>query len=68
MRLLAWGVTEADQERAIHRAGQSPSRNRWDFEIERASGTTCPLNLDDPKALASERGYHWAYIVLKADR
>lgn len=70
VRLLVWGPTTADQERAIHRASQGQSRNAWTFvEIERLTGTQCPINTrdPDPKSIAADAGYGWAYIIYPAD-
>jgi hypothetical protein len=64
VRVRAWGVTGADVEHALHRAGQAPSRNAWEFEqIERATEVKCSLDLNDPGVLAADQGYHWAYVV-----
>ncbi|HEV2347385.1 MAG TPA: hypothetical protein VGS97_25040 [Actinocrinis sp.] len=69
VRLLVWGVTEADQNRAVSKAGQAPSRGLWDFvQTDRVSGPTCPLDLKDGKSLAADQGYHWAYVAYRADR
>lgn len=66
VRAKLWGETEADQERALDCARRSPWRNGWDFvEVERRDGSTCPLDLKDPKALAAEQGYGWAYVVYR---
>ena len=63
VQLLAWGVTEADQEHAVRRAGQGQPRNAWDFvETGRVTGTTCPLDLND-KTIATGCDYHWAHAV-----
>lgn len=67
VRLLVWGATDADQERAVHRAGQGPSRNAWEFvETERVAGRVCPFNLRDGKSIAADEGSGWAYIVYPA--
>lgn len=62
-----WGETEADQGQALDHAQRAPSRNTWDFvEVDRRTGGTCPLNLKDPRALAADQGYGWAYVVYRA--
>jgi hypothetical protein len=63
VRLLAWGVTDADVEHAIHRAEIGPGRAEWAFAVERLREIPCRLDLSDPKALAAEAGYHWAYVA-----
>jgi hypothetical protein len=69
VRLQVWGLTSADQEHAVHRAGQGWGRNDWDFvATERLCGPTCPLDLKDGKAIAADTGYGWAYIVYPAGR
>ncbi|MBS2966648.1 hypothetical protein KGA66_26665 [Actinocrinis puniceicyclus] len=68
--LHVWGVTVADQEHAIYRAGQSESRNSWDFiETKRLTGTTCPIDTrtPGPGSIALDSGYHWAYAIYLAD-
>lgn len=66
VRLTVWGVTAADQARAIDRARHAP-RRAWEFvETERISGGTCPLDLTAPDALAAEQGYDWAYVARHA--
>ena len=70
MRVLAWGVTQADIEHALYKAEQGPSRNAWEFaETERLTGTPCPIDVRDPgpTALAADAGYHWAYLVCRAE-
>jgi hypothetical protein len=70
VRLVVWGVTVADQEHAIYRAGQGESRNLWDFiETTRLTGTTCPIDTRNPGpgSIALDSGYHWAYAVYLAD-
>jgi hypothetical protein len=34
-----------------------------EVQIERLSGTQCPLNLNDPKAVADGQSNTWAYVV-----
>ena len=66
MRVLAWGVTQADIEHALDKASQGPSRNAWDFaEVERLTGIPCPIDVrnPDPTTIATDAGYHWAYAV-----
>lgn len=69
VRALLWGKTDADLWRALDRAQRSPSRTAWEFVAEQQqalTSPTCPLNLHDPKALAAEQGYGWAYLILHA--
>jgi hypothetical protein len=67
VRLVVWGVTEADQERAICHAGQGESRNAWEFvKTERLTGKVCPLNLNDGRSVATGAGHSWAYAVYRA--
>jgi hypothetical protein len=67
VRLLVWGLTEADQEGAVDRAGQGWSRKAWEFvETERLASDVCPLNLKDAKSIAADAGKGWAYIVYPA--
>ena len=66
VRVLAWGATQADIEHALYKASQGPSRNAWDFaEVERLIGIPCPIDVrdPDPKTIATDAGYHWAYAV-----
>jgi hypothetical protein len=66
--LAVWGVTAADQTRAIDRAIGAPSRRAWEFvETERVSGGNCPLDLNAPDALAAEAGHHWAYVARRVE-
>ena len=68
--LHVWGVTVADQEHAIYRAGQGESRNSWDFiETKRLTGKLCPIDTrtPGPGSIALDSGYHWAYVVNLAD-
>lgn len=71
VRLLAWGLTEADVETAIDRATIGPGRVEWQFaEVDCTTAARCPLNLDDPKTIAAGQdasGTHaWAYAVYRA--
>jgi hypothetical protein len=66
VHVLAWGVTQADIEHALYKAGQGPSRNAWEFaEVERLTGIPCPIDVRDPAptTIATDAGYHWAYAV-----
>jgi len=70
VRALLWGRTDADLWRALSHAQGAPSRGAWEFVTEQQqtlTSPTCPLNLEDPRALAAEQGYGWAYVVLRAD-
>lgn len=69
VRLVAWGASESDVERAINEAGSGWSRKSWEItSIERLTGVPCPLPQYDPKSLASGAGYDWAYAAFRADR
>jgi hypothetical protein len=62
-------VTKADQEHAVYKASQGASRTGWEFvATERHDGTRCPFDTrdPDPKSIAAESGYHWAYAVYPA--
>jgi hypothetical protein len=64
VRAQLWGVTEADIDYALRKAKAGEFRRTWEFAtIERLSGIPCPLDMHDPKAIAAEQGYHWAYVV-----
>jgi hypothetical protein len=70
VRVLAWGVTQADIEHALYKAEVQPSRNAWEFaEAERLTGMPCPIDVRDPgpTALAADAGYHWAYLVRRVE-
>lgn len=70
VRALLWGRTDADLWCALHHAQAAPSRNSWEFVAEQQetlTTPTCPLDLQDPRALATGRDYGWAYVVLRAD-
>jgi hypothetical protein len=70
VRVLAWGVTQADIEHALYKAEVQPSRNAWEFaEPERLTGMPCPIDVRDPgpAALAADAGYHWAYLVRRVE-
>lgn len=63
----AWGMTGADVENALYKAESAPSRARWRFDdVVRLGGATCPIDVWDPAALATDEGYHWAYAVYPA--
>lgn len=66
VRAEVWGATDADVERAVDNAKTPPSRRAWDFtRIERLQGAKCPIDARnaDPRSLAAEAGYGWAYAV-----
>lgn len=68
VRVLLWGVTDRDVDFALDHATRAPGRRAWQFVVEqRHTSATCPLDLEDRKALAAEQGYGWAYVVLLAD-
>lgn len=67
--LRVWGLTEADQDRAVREAGQGWGARNWEFvEIERLTGVPCPLPRYDPKALYADAGFGWAYVAYRANR
>lgn len=67
VRVLLWGRTDQDAERALEDAQRSPSRNGWEFVAEeRSVSATCTLDLEQPGALAAGRDYGRAYVVLHA--
>ncbi len=69
VRLRAWGASEADVVRAVRAAGQSPSRNGWEFvDVERLESPTCPLDVraNGGGVIAADAGYGWAYVALLA--
>ena len=62
IRLEAWGETPQDVERAVTEAGIGWGRRTWDFvKIKRHIGCPCPLDTDDPWAIAADRHDSWAY-------
>lgn len=63
VRLRVWGFTAADVLHAIDAAGAGPGRAAWEFDVERLDGAVCPLDVRDPKVLAADAGYHWAYCA-----
>lgn len=64
VHLVVWGLTQAEQDKAIDRASQSHWRKAWEFvETERLSGKVCPINLHDGRSIAADTDYGWAYIV-----
>lgn len=68
VRAMVWGFTDADAEHALYKARQPDSRGRWDFaQVERCVAPTCPVDVTDDSALATEDGYHWAYAVYRAE-
>ena len=65
--LRVWGATLADQDCAVHKAGQGWSRATWDFvEIERLTGGVCPLDVLDPNSIAAGVGRYWTYVAYPA--
>lgn len=70
LRARLWGTTGADVEYALHRATYGPSRAGWNLaDVERLESSACPFDVEDPSAIAGERGERWAYVVhrLRAD-
>lgn len=70
VRLVVWGVTDADIEHAIRKASQAERRNSWEFigEPERHRSTTCTIADDDGPTVGQKAGYHWAYAVYPTER
>lgn len=67
VRLRVWGVTDADAEHAVDKAGLPPSRRGWDFaDVQRVDGARCPIDVNDPKTIAADAGERWAYAVYPA--
>jgi len=69
VRLVVWGVTEADVEHAIRKASQAEQRNTWEIvgEPDRRRGTTCAITGDEGPTIAQKAGYHWAYAIYVAE-
>lgn len=66
--LRVWGLTPADQDCAVHKAGQGWSRAAWNFvEIERLTGGVCPLDVLDPDSIAAGVGCYWTYVAYPAE-
>ncbi len=64
VRARVWGVSAKDIYDALRRAGEGSSRAAWRFdEVERIGTLPCPIDPEDPKAIAVERGATWAYAV-----
>ncbi|MGH3416353.1 MAG: hypothetical protein ACRDVE_19775 [Actinocrinis sp.] len=64
VRARVWGVSARDIDDALRRAGEGPSRAAWRFdEVERLGTLPCPIDPEDPKAIAVERHATWAYAV-----
>jgi hypothetical protein len=68
VRLLVWGLTEADAERAVRAASLPQSRATWTFDIERFITACCLLDMEDPAAIAEETDRHWAYVAYRLNR
>jgi hypothetical protein len=67
VRVLAHGFTRADVENALDKATRGPAREHWrPAVVERFEQPACPFDLEDPKALAADAGYHWSYAVYRA--
>ena len=66
LRVRAWGYTGADVEHALYKAAQGAAREPWQFAAEeRLGGRVCPIDVQDPAAIAADQGYHWAYAVYR---
>jgi len=67
VRLLAWGRTEADIDRAVAWARRGSGRAGWDMDIMRLRIPAGPLPLEDPAALAAEAAPDgsWAYAAYR---
>ncbi|HEV2344356.1 MAG TPA: hypothetical protein VGS97_09710 [Actinocrinis sp.] len=64
VRLEAWGENPQDVEHAVAEAGIGWSRRTWDFVvIERHTGYPCPIDPDDPDAIAAVKRDGWAYAA-----
>jgi hypothetical protein len=67
VRLLAWGLTEADTETAVQSAQRGRFRAGWEFAtVERTIEGACPIDISDPKVIAADCGAGWAYAVYPA--
>jgi hypothetical protein len=63
----AWGTTGADIEHAVYMAQRGQWRRAWHVaDVQRFAESACPIDVDDPKAIATDRGEHWAYAVYSA--
>lgn len=66
VRLEVWGETDRAADDAVDDAGFGWSRETWDFvEITRHVGVPCPIDFDDPSAIASERHYGRGYVAYR---
>lgn len=68
VRVHAWGRTEDDVETAVECATHGDGRVDWEFaDIERTAAAPCLIDLDDPRAVATDRDtsseFAWAYVV-----
>ncbi|MGH3631193.1 MAG: hypothetical protein ACRDRL_27590 [Sciscionella sp.] len=58
------GETDTDIDQAIADAKVGWGRKTWDFvEIERHVGIPCPIDADDPTAIATDRQFGRAYAA-----
>jgi len=66
VRARVWGVDERRALYAQEHAVRGPSRADWDLvAVDRHESPHCPLRLEDPGALAVDRGEGWAYVVYR---
>jgi hypothetical protein len=62
--LYVWGIDAAKQDRAASKAKDGWGRRDWQFvEVERLTGDSCPLDVEDGASIAGEAGPGWAYVV-----
>jgi len=69
MRLVVWGLTETEVDRAVSRAGWGESREAWEFvEVCELRGPCRPegLNPEDRSSVTGEDEKTWAYVVYRA--
>lgn len=68
IRLVVWGHHPADHERAIEHALEGWGRRTWVLTVvERSTDDICPIDVDDPDAIAAYRQGSWAYAARRAD-
>lgn len=60
------GLTETDTDEALPRAGRVWGRGDWEIvEVERLTGSDCPVDGKDRRVLAAEAHISWAYTVYR---
>lgn len=66
VRVRAWGLTDEEAEAAVKRSVQGWGRSGWEIAVvERLTGAPCPLDVNDPRALAAQADFGWAYAVYR---